>query len=89
MLQNARFPAFNISEYLKENQQGKGVGWGAKKIRVKNLFEKLTKMVNLLFEIRHSNPTNYLYLFKVNNRNNRKSREICSKLTRKTPEQHQ
>ena len=43
MLQNARFSAFNISEYLKENQQGKGVGWGAKKIRVKNLFEKLTK----------------------------------------------
>ena len=43
MLQNASFPAFNISEYLKENQQGKGVGWGAKKIRVKNLFEKLTK----------------------------------------------
>ena len=50
MLQNARFPAFNISEYLKENQQGGGggggggeVGWGAKKIRVKNLFEKLTE----------------------------------------------
>ena len=30
-------------------------------------------------------PVN-IYLFEVNNRNTRKSCEICSKLTRKTPE---
>ena len=30
-----------------------------------------------------------IYLFKVNNRNTRKSYEICSKLTIKTPERHQ
>ena len=30
-----------------------------------------------------------IYLFQVNNRNNRKSCEICSKLTIKTPEQRQ
>ena len=29
-----------------------------------------------------------IYLFKVKNRNTRKRREICSKLTRKTPERH-
>ena len=29
------------------------------------------------------------YMFKVNNRNTRKRCEICSKLTTKTPEQHQ
>ena len=35
---------------------------------------------------------NYLaniYLFKVNNRNTRKKCNICSKVTIKTPEQHQ
>ena len=32
-------------------------------------------------------PAN-IYLFKVNNRNTRKRREICSKLTIKTPEGH-
>ena len=31
----------------------------------------------------------YIYLFKVNNRNTRKSCEICSKLTIKTPERRQ
>ena len=29
-----------------------------------------------------------IYLFKVNNRNNRTRSEICSKLTIKTPERH-
>ena len=33
-------------------------------------------------------PAN-IYLFKVNNRNNRKMFEICSKLTVKTPERRQ
>ena len=33
-------------------------------------------------------PAN-IYLFKVNNRNTRKRREICSKLTIKTPKRRQ
>ena len=36
---------------------------------------------------KESNPAN-TYLFKVNNRNTRKRCKICSKLTKKTPEQH-
>ena len=34
------------------------------------------------------NPANN-YLFRVNNRNTRRKCEICSKLTKKTPEQRQ
>ena len=34
------------------------------------------------------NPAN-IYLFKVNNRNTRKSSEICLKVTIKTPERRQ
>ena len=30
-----------------------------------------------------------IYMFKINNRNNRERREICSKLTIKTPERRQ
>ena len=36
-----------------------------------------------------SNSPANIYLFKVNNRNTRKSCEICSKLTIKTPERRQ
>ena len=39
------------------------------------------------FESNHY-PVN-IYLFKVNNRNTRKRREVCSKLTIKTPERRQ
>ena len=38
--------------------------------------------------MRKSHPPN-IYLLKVNNRNTKKSCEICSKLTIKTPEGHQ
>ena len=39
----------------------------------------------VLVEENVTNPTS-IYLFKINNRNNRKMCEICSKLIIKTPE---
>ena len=45
-------------------------------------------MVLLSKEELESGPVS-IYLLKVNNRNTRTRCEICSKLTTKTPEQHQ
>ena len=47
----------------------------------RNSFKKKTGRINLI----NMYPTN-IYLFKLNNKNNRKTCEICSKLTIKVPE---
>ena len=45
-----------------------------------------TDYLEYIYLQNHNFPVN-IYLFKVNNRNSRKSCEICSKLTIKAPEQ--
>ena len=52
------------------------------------LFQKYSKIFVLL-EISAKSFPEYIYLFKVNNRSNRKMCEIYSKLTIKTPERGQ
>ena len=50
------------------------------------------KIKTILSNIRNPkvcNNTVNIYFFKVNNKNTGKISEICSKLTKKTPERHQ